>query len=1027
MTTSPAETLLARASRLYGRQLAVADGDVRWTFADLASAAGRVAKQLMTLGVLPGDRVALLMSNSAAFVACVHGTWMIGASVLPLSKAYRQNEMRRYVVGFEPRVLVVDDDIAATIDAIAGNDLRNCRVCLRSTLERSAELLEGVPWTFDPDAIALHQFSSGTTGQAKKIERPHRALLAEGRMLAQRMGLTADDRILGVVPLSHSYGLGDCVLASAWAGASLFVVEEYRRPVLELVRRARITVMPAVPFIFGLMAEVPDRDVDLSSLRLCISAGTPLEQQIFDAFRERYGLSIRQQYGSTEVVAAALAPETAPDSLWASVGRPLDGIEVQIWSAEGTPAPPGTPGQVAIRSPAQAERYSDTADEVNARSFRRGFFLPGDLGRMDADGQLWITGRTRNFIDAATHKVDAAEVEAALASHPGVAEVVVVGIPGPYGSELVKAVVVPRHEITVAELAAHCSSLVADYKVPSVIELAKEIPKSPLGKILRKYLTASADGSDAAPASLDPAAIAAETSAIVRSVLNLEHVRMEDQFHALGGTSLAAVQVTVAIARRFKVSVSLHTLFSDCTIGQLIDVVCERVREGKTNERPVLATPAAVRERAASSKLAYAQIPYWRYEQEFPHTSLWNMSEVIRLSGRLNGDAIAAALAEVVARHDSLRTTFAKSADGEVEQRVGRPAGLDLARDRMVGAGRDALEERLREEQSELFDFERAPPIRARLYELTPEESVLQITANHLIVDATSMRLIQREAGAIYEAIVAGRSPTLPDPPMQLTDYVIWERKNFAPEAIVSQRAYYRKLLDGARPFQRRGGGAVRRGALEPRVDAQRLFPRAELDAYADAVEGGATRFMAATAVYLAALSSVCENEDIVLSAPYNHRPFGELADVCGNFADALLFRVKVGDDPTFVELLSRVRQTILGAIENFVPAVLALESENILTMPIGGINVNGHPPTPPARTLGGLPIETRLVEQTVTPFICSMRVAERGDKISLLMKAADSVFPGNEIESFTSRFCEIVREAGKRPTERLSAICGKA
>jgi long-chain acyl-CoA synthetase len=272
-------------------------------------------------------------------------------------------------------------------------------------------------------------------------------------------------------------------------GATMVVLESLNpREVLAVLEKEGITLYPGVPFMFKLLNETRlNRRPDLSRLRLAFSAGAALDPPVSRNFYKGFGLHVRQLYGSTETgsVTINLDPDIEPTI--ESVGRAMFPAEVAIFDESGDPLPNGETGEVGIRSPAMTNSY-DGLPEATATSFRNGFFFPGDIGRMDAAGRLTITGRNTFFINVAGNKVDPAEVERAIAAHPKVSEAVVLGVKAPYGGEMIKAVVVARETCEPGEILEVCKGRLAEYKLPKLIEFRDEIPRSPLGKVLRKYL-----------------------------------------------------------------------------------------------------------------------------------------------------------------------------------------------------------------------------------------------------------------------------------------------------------------------------------------------------------------------------------------------------------------------------------------------------------------------------------------------------------------------------------------------------------
>ncbi len=437
---------------------ALVHGDRRITHEQLLDRVERMAGALAASGVRPGDAVALLLPNGPAFVTAFFAITGLGAVVVPLNPQFQPAErdfcMRACGVGL---ALADEHEVERLILAHPA----------RRLAPRGAD---------DP---FVYQFSSGSTGRPKRLARTHDQLLAEAHSYAF---LGPDDRIFGAIPLFHTYGMGCCVVAAARSGATLVLLDEphpfvlRRQRALELLEAEDITVFPGVPFSFTHLAETP-MDADLSRLRLCFSAGTALPASTFDAFLGRFGVPVRQLYGCTEAGTLTANLDDDPIASRASAGRPVGEVGVRIED-----------GEIAVRSPAMTRGYSD-ADVLNRQVFRDGWFLTGDVGSVDDSGRLFVTGRKKRLIEVAGHKVDPVEVEDVVLAHPRVREVVVVGVRARTGGEeTVKAVVVAGEGCGERDVIEFCRERLASFKVPQVVELRDEIPRSPLGKVLRKYL-----------------------------------------------------------------------------------------------------------------------------------------------------------------------------------------------------------------------------------------------------------------------------------------------------------------------------------------------------------------------------------------------------------------------------------------------------------------------------------------------------------------------------------------------------------
>ena len=454
----------------------------------LAAEVGSRAARLREHGVEAGRAVALLLPNSPGFVIDFFAVAMCGGIAVPLNPQFKPEEALACLAGCDLAAILACGASAALAEALAGRQAAP-PVLVDSGPVGPAGSRE-FPGARDGGDV-LYGFSSGSTGVPKRIVRTQENLGREADHLAAAAGLAPEDVIFGAVPFHHAHGLGNCVLAAVRSGATLVIDEAFEpRRALTAIERDRVSVFPGVPFIFRMLAATqPDRGVDAGALRLCFSAGAALPHAVFDAFDKRFGKPVRQLYGCTEAGSVTLNLDPDASGTAASVGLPMGDVKISVVDAAGNPVPTGTEGEVVIESPALGR--SDTASE----DFRAGRFFSGDLARLDTAGRLTLTGRKKLFISTAAGKVDPIEVERCVAGCPGVSEVVVVGLTSPSGDDLVKAVVVPGETLDARAgakfrraVVRHCRERLVAHKVPRRVELRTEIPRSPLGKVLRKYL-----------------------------------------------------------------------------------------------------------------------------------------------------------------------------------------------------------------------------------------------------------------------------------------------------------------------------------------------------------------------------------------------------------------------------------------------------------------------------------------------------------------------------------------------------------
>ena len=480
--------MLRRTASAHGARTAFRDSKEEISFSRLADEAERLASFLLKEGIDTGDRVAVLLRNGVALSRALCGTLARGAVAVPLGPLLRPPEIERCARACGSTAAFIENDLPqASRDALARAGIAPRRTFAAVPISIGPSGFTDPP--LDPDRAAFDLFSTGSTGYPKRVIRSHAMLAADAEAYQAVARLDPSDSIAGVAPLYHSYGIS-CVLGSVLrsaASATLFT-EFAAEELLREITARRSTVYPGSAFHFSLLADMtPRAGTDLSSLRLCFSCGLGLPSSVESRFRARFGVPVHQMYGATECSSATMNLEGDHDRLVESAGLPLPGVAVRVLRPDGSEAGEGEEGEIAVLGPAVARGYEDLPD-LSRETFRDGWFHSGDLGRVDGEGNLSITGRIKLMINAAGNKVDPLEVERVLCENPAVAEAAVVGVPGPHAIEIVKAAVVRRSDVTERELREFCRDRLAAYKVPRLFQFVERLPRSPTGKLLRKEL-----------------------------------------------------------------------------------------------------------------------------------------------------------------------------------------------------------------------------------------------------------------------------------------------------------------------------------------------------------------------------------------------------------------------------------------------------------------------------------------------------------------------------------------------------------
>ncbi len=492
---------LARSAGSFPRRLAVQDGQTGWSFADLDRAASRTARQLATLGVQVGDRVALLASNSSAYAAVVHALMRLGAILVPLNARLTPGELCWQLRDVQA-TLLLNDARCATSAAAIGRELPDLRrAALAETAGDNTTAIGALPEAdvdlrslIDLDATQAIMFTSGTTGQ------PKGAIITYGMQWwnavgsALNLGHAPDDRWLACLPLFHIGGLS-ILMRSVIYGIGVIVHERFDAvAVNRSLREDGVTMISVVAVMLQRMLDALDAEQPgsgyPSALRCVLLGGGPAPYPLLEECARR-AIPVVQTYGLTESCSQAvtLAPGDALRKP-GSAGRPLMPVQLRVLR-DGQPAPAGEPGEIYLRGPTITPGYADRPEETT-RAFRGGWLATGDIGYLDGEGYLYVLDRRADLIISGGENVYPAEVESVLLSHPDVAEVGVCGQPDAQWGQVPIAYVHLRDGSTLStstgELLTYAGQRLARYKLPRAIYFVGPLPRNAAGKLVRRAL-----------------------------------------------------------------------------------------------------------------------------------------------------------------------------------------------------------------------------------------------------------------------------------------------------------------------------------------------------------------------------------------------------------------------------------------------------------------------------------------------------------------------------------------------------------
>ncbi|MBO0871081.1 MAG: AMP-binding protein, partial [Micromonosporaceae bacterium] len=649
------------------------------------------------------------------------------------------------------------------------------------------------------------------------------------------------------------------------------------------------------------------------SVRVVNVAGEPLRSELVSqVYRLGHVERVYNLYGPSEATTYATfarLPDGPTDT--PPIGVPVANTSVHVWDAAGRPVPPGVRGELYIGGAGVALGYLGRPGLTAARFVpdpeRAGrLYRTGDLVRWRSDGALMFLGRIDEQVKIRGYRVEPGEIETALRTHPTVREAVVVARPDPTGTRLIAYL---TGDPDLQQLRTHLREQLPEYMLPSAFVTLAELPLTANGKVDRQALPQP----EANPVAgrVEPRdAREAWLASIWADVLGVPAVGVLDDFFDLGGHSLMAARVVSRLRRRSGVPVPLRLLFEHATIAELAEALPDLVTA------PDNQIPLAPREPDADGyrlPVSYGQQRLWFVCELDPAASLaYHVAGGMRIRGPLDVRALRRALDLVVARHEVLRTGLTM-ADGQLHGNVNPTVTVPLQVLDLSSQSEAEREQSLRELAVQPFDLGRPPLLRFALAQVGPAEHVLLVAMHHIVADGWSVGVLIREVGTAYEAFAGDRTPTLPELAVQYADFAAWQREwlDSTTESLdwwVERLAGVRPLelpTDRPRPALPRYRGAKWLGALPATL-------RSEVAAFAAGHQ--TSEFMVLLAAFQAVLARWCGQDDIVVGTPVAGRLRPEVENLIGFFVNSIVLRTDCSGDPTFDDLVARVREVCLAA-----------------------------------------------------------------------------------------------------------------
>ncbi|MCV3211987.1 amino acid adenylation domain-containing protein [Plectonema radiosum NIES-515] len=918
--------------------VAVVFEDCTLTYRELNSRANQLAHYLQTLGVEAEVLVGICVERSLEMVIGLLGILKAGGAYVPLEPEYPLERLAFILQDTQVPILLTEQHL---IKNLPQHQTRV--VCLDTDWEdiatQSQQNLMSECTTQD---LAYIIYTSGSTGQPKGVLVNHSNVVRLFAATQTWYNFNQQD----VFSLFHSIAF-DFSVWELWGalvhGGRLVIVPYWlsRSPedFYKLLSQQQVTVLNQTPSAFRQLIQVEEslETANQLSLRLVIFGGEALELQSLRPWFERHGDQFPQlvnMYGITETtVHVTYRPLTMADLEMASksfIGRPIPDLQVYLLDQYGQPVPIGVKGEMYIGGAGVAQGYLNRPELTAQRFIPNSFsekpnarlYKSGDLARYLPNKDIEYLGRIDHQVKIRGFRIELGEIEAVLGEHPHVREVVVIVHEDVLSNKRLVAYLVAKEqsEPSISEIRHFLKQKLPEYMVPSAFVLLEALPLTPNGKVDRQALSAPESELGQNEDLVAPRTPTEEIIAnIFASVLGLQQVGIYNNFFELGGHSLLATQVISRLREAFQVEIPLRTLFEAPTVAELDQALCA-LRQ--TASGLVVANIKPFARNTEPLPLSWAQERLWFLDQLEGSNSTYNIFAALEITGQFNIVALEIALSELVRRHEVLRTTFV-TVNGTAVQAIAPPTPMTIpvidlgltnaseARSLPTVEQTTQVKRLVTEEAERPFDLATGPLLRVTILQLGENSYVLLVTMHHIISDGWSIEIFIQELSTLYQT-----SSPLPELPIQYADFAQWQRQWLSGEVLDSQLNYWKQQLAGApallelptdrnRPAVQTGRGSSETFELSAEL-TQQIKHLSQLS--------GSTLFMTLLAAFSLLLSRYSHQEDIVVGSPIANRNRQEIEPVIGFFVNTLVLRTNLEGNPSFRQLLQRVRQMTLDA-----------------------------------------------------------------------------------------------------------------
>ncbi|MEL6441868.1 MAG: amino acid adenylation domain-containing protein [Cyanobacteria bacterium J06621_8] len=1014
--------------------VALVSEDQQLTYLELNQRANQLAHHLQSLGVKPEVLVGICVERSVAMVVGLLGILKAGGAYLPLDPTYPSERLQFMLSEARVSVLLTQEHLSESF-----LDHEAQVVYLDQDWSTVAPLSTENPHSgVTAENLAYVIYTSGSTGKPKGVQGLQRGTINRLHWMWQTYPWQPDEICCQKTSLSFVDSVWEIFGGLLQGVPTVIIPDEVVKDPPSLIQTLSYHRVSRIVLVPSLLSAILDTGNELrqklAHLKYWVTSGETLAADLCQRFYRTLPESLLLNlYGSSEVAADATCYEVPLDrELRPLIGRAIANTQVYILDNQLQPVPIGVLGELYVGGAGLARGYLNQPELTEERfilnSFDEGYlYKTGDLARYNAEGNIEYLGRIDHQVKIRGFRIELGEIEAAIALHPEVQSGVVIAREETEGNKYLAAYITSNQEsVSRRELRIFLQQKLPEYMIPRVFVVLEAFPLTPNGKIDRRGLPAPDLETErlekfVAPRNPTEAAIAE----IMATVLKLDRVGIYDNFFELGGHSLLATQVISRLQRTFAVELATRVLFESPTVAELEKIILAKRQSGA--ELTEAAISAVSRE--GNLPLSPAQGRLWYLDQLSDRNASYNMFLAVEMRGELQVGVLEQAIAEIIRRHEVLRTRFELVNDQPV-QIIEPTVQVTIS---VVDCQASEVLRLAQSEANKLFVLHACPLLQVKLLRLNNSSHVLLLTVHHIISDGWSMGLLIQELSTLYQAFLESKPSPLPELPIQYADFALWQQQRVRGTAYQDQLDYWKKQLAGAAPLLELPTDRVRPPVQTFNGATREFYLDRELGEQLKTMsqESGSTIFMTFLAVFITLLSRWSNQEDILVGTPIARRNREQIEDLIGFFVNTVVLRLNLAGNPSFSELLAQVRQVSLDAFDRqdvpFDRVVEAIKPErNLSYSPLFQVMFAWQNAPMGTLELPGLTLSTLEIPGETAKFDLTLAMAETEAGLRGWWEYNTDLFDAETIarlDSYFQTLLEAIVATPEKPVSQLPAL----